>query len=43
MTTEVFWQNNHRPLLMQDAKRSGYEFSENIRILFEDFKVVFSI
>ncbi len=37
------WQNNHRPLLIKEADELGYVFSENMPIVFEDFKVVFTV
>lgn len=36
------WQKGHRNFFMEDGKKLGYEFSENMPVVFEDFKVVFS-
>lgn len=36
------WQKGHRYFFMEDGKELGYEFSENMPVIFEDFKVVFS-
>ncbi|GAA0084879.1 ASCH domain-containing protein [Clostridium sp. CTA-7] len=36
------WQKGHMHFFMEDGKELGYEFSENMPVIFEDFKVVFS-
>lgn len=36
------WQKGHRRFFTEDGKELGYEFSENMPVIFEDFKVVFS-
>ena len=35
------WQKGHRHFFTEDGKTVGYEFSENMPVVFEDFKVVF--
>lgn len=35
------WQKGHRRFFTEDGKELGYEFSENMPVIFEDFKVVF--
>lgn len=36
------WQQNHRTFFAADAKELGYEFNEDMMVLFEDFEVVYS-
>jgi len=35
------WQRDHRTFFIADGARSGYEFTEDMPILFEDFKVIY--
>ncbi|MDF2483966.1 MAG: hypothetical protein K0R46_134 [Herbinix sp.] len=35
------WQSNHRTFFAADAKELGYEFSEDMMVLFEDFEVIY--
>lgn len=35
------WQEGHRRFFTEDGKELGYEFSESMPVLFEDFQVVF--
>ena len=35
------WQRGHRHFFMEDGKQLGYEFSEDMPVVFEDFEVVF--
>lgn len=37
------WQHNHRHFFMDEGKELGYQFSEDMLVLFEDFKVVYTI
>jgi len=37
------WQKGHAHYFTLDGKELGYEFSEDMPVLFEDFKVVYSI
>jgi uncharacterized protein YhfF len=36
------WQQNHRTFFAADGKELGYEFTEDMMVLFEDFEVVYS-
>lgn len=36
------WQKGHRAFFIADGKALGYEFTENMLVVFEDFKVVFT-
>jgi uncharacterized protein YhfF len=36
------WQRGHRNFFTEEGKISGYEFSETMPVVFEDFKVVFT-
>lgn len=36
------WQRGHRHYFKQDGNALGYEFSEDMPVLFEDFEVVYS-
>ena len=36
------WQEGHRRFFAEDARALGYEFSEEMAIVFEDFKVVYT-
>ncbi len=35
------WQKNHHHYYTEDGKNCGYEFTEDMPVVFEDFKVVF--
>jgi uncharacterized protein YhfF len=35
------WQKGHMHFFIEDGKELGYEFSENMPVVFEDFKVSF--
>jgi uncharacterized protein YhfF len=35
------WQQNHRTFFTADGKELGYEFTEDMIVLFEDFEVVY--
>lgn len=35
------WQRGHRRFFTQDGKALGYEFSEDMPVIFEDFEVVY--
>ena len=35
------WQQGHRQFFTEDGKAMGYEFSETMPVVFEDFKVVY--
>ena len=37
------WQVGHRRFFSEDAKEMGYEFSEDMPVLFEDFEVIYQI
>jgi uncharacterized protein YhfF len=37
------WQNNHRYYFSFEGKELGYAFSEDMKIIFEDFEVVYKI
>ena len=37
------WQRNHRKFFTEDGKEVGYEFSEDMPVIFEEFKVVYKI
>lgn len=34
------WQKNHREFFTEDGKDLGYEFTEDMPVIFEDFKVI---
>ncbi len=36
------WRNNHISYFTEDGKELGYEFSEDMPVVFEDFKMVYS-
>lgn len=36
------WQIGHRKFFMNEGKALGYEFTENMPVVFEDFRVVFA-
>ena len=36
------WQRGHRHFFTEEGKMLGYEFSENMPVVFEDFEVVFA-
>ena len=36
------WQEGHRAFFSEDGKQTGYEFTEDMPIVFEDFKVVYT-
>ncbi len=36
------WQVGYRHFFIEDGKELGYTFSEDMPMLFEDFKIVFS-
>ncbi|MGG7178389.1 ASCH domain-containing protein [Clostridium paraputrificum] len=36
------WQKGHRNFFSADGKELGYEFTEDMPVVFEDFKVIFS-
>lgn len=36
------WQNGHRHFFTEDGRQLGYEFSETMPVIFEDFKVVYT-
>ena len=36
------WQRGHRHFFTEDGKTVGYEFSETMPVVFEDFEVVFT-
>ncbi|MGL4106840.1 ASCH domain-containing protein [Clostridium sp. LP20] len=36
------WQKGHRNFFCADGKELGYEFTEDMPVVFEDFKVIFS-
>ena len=36
------WQKGHRNFFIQEGKALGYEFTEDMPVVFEDFKVIFS-
>ena len=35
------WQDGHRAFFVQDGKESGYEFTEDMPIVFQDFRVIY--
>lgn len=35
------WQRGHERFFIEDGKELGYEFSQDMPVVFEDFKVVF--
>ena len=35
------WQQNHRTFFTMEGKEYGYEFTEDMMVLFEDFEVVY--
>ncbi|MGL4338501.1 MAG: ASCH domain-containing protein [Turicibacter sp.] len=35
------WQKGHRHFFIEDGKAQGYEFTEKMPVVFEDFQVVF--
>lgn len=35
------WQQNHRHFFAADGKELGYEFTEDMMVVFEDFEVVY--
>ena len=37
------WQAGHRRFFTQDGKDMGYEFTEDMPVLFEDFEVIYQI
>ena len=37
------WQEGHRHFFTEDGKEVGYEFSETMPVVFEDFEVVFKM
>jgi uncharacterized protein YhfF len=37
------WQEGHRHFFAEDGKAAGYEFSETMPVVFEDFEVVFKV
>ena len=37
------WQAGHRHFFSEDCKEMGYEFTEDMPVVFEDFEVVYSI
>lgn len=37
------WRKGHIKFFTEDGKELGYTFSENMPVIFEDFKVVFTI
>ena len=37
------WQAGHRRFFSEDCKEMGYEFTEDMPVVFEDFEVVYSI
>ena len=37
------WQAGHRRFFTQDGEEMGYEFTEDMPVIFEDFEVVYSI
>ena len=37
------WQAGHRRFFTQDGKETGYEFTEDMPVLFEDFEVIYQI
>ena len=37
------WQRSHREFFMAEGKELGYEFSQDMLVLFEDFRVVFTL
>ena len=36
------WQNGHRQYYINEGKRMGYTFTEDMPVVFEDFKVVYT-
>lgn len=36
------WQRGHRAFFINEGKALGYQFSEDMSVVFEDFKVVYS-
>jgi len=36
------WQEGHRHFFTEEGKAEGYEFTESMPVVFEDFEVVFS-
>lgn len=37
------WQAGHRRFFTQDGKEMGYEFTEDMPVIFEDFEVVYRV
>lgn len=37
------WQRGHERFFIEEGKATGYEFSEEMPVVFEDFKVVFKV
>ena len=37
------WQRGHRRFFTEDGKALGYEFSEDMPVIFEDFAVVYQV
>jgi len=37
------WQRGHRAFFTEEGKALGYEFSETMPVIFEDFEVVYAI
>ena len=37
------WQRGHKNFFISEGKELGYEFSEDMPVVFEDFRVVFTL
>ena len=37
------WQAGHRRFFTEDGKEMGYEFTEDMPVLFEDFEVIYKV
>ena len=37
------WQKNHRKFFTQEGKELGYTFNEDMKVVFEDFKLIYKI
>lgn len=37
------WQAGHRRFFTEDGKETGYEFTEDMPVLFEDFEVIYTL
>ena len=37
------WQTGHRRFFTEDGKEMGYEFTEDMPVIFEDFEVVYRV